>query len=200
LSESAEQPVYNIVGERVALGPLRRDLLPLYLRWLNDFEVMTSYGLRIRSMGGEAGQSWYDRLIRNERNAAFTVYELGGGRPIGEADLRNIDELHRTAEFSIFIGEKHCWGKGYGTEATLLVLSYAFTALSLHNVMLRVRRANERGIRAYTKAGFQVIGRRREAHRLGGCADDIVFMDCLASEFRGPPLDRLVGTAAPPAG
>jgi RimJ/RimL family protein N-acetyltransferase len=83
----------------------------------------------------------------------------------------------------------NCWGQGYGTEATLLMLSYAFTALSLHNVMLRVRRSNERGIRAYTRAGFREIGSRREAHRLGGRADDVIFMDYLASEFRGPALE-----------
>jgi hypothetical protein len=26
-------------GEKVALGPHRRDLLPVYQRWINDFEV-----------------------------------------------------------------------------------------------------------------------------------------------------------------
>jgi RimJ/RimL family protein N-acetyltransferase len=197
LNDLGDRPVYNLVGERVALGPLRRDLLPLYVRWLNDFEVVTSYGLRVRTMGGEAGQTWYERLVRSERNAAFTIYELASGRPIGEADLRNIDELHRTADFSIFIGAKECWGQGYGTEATLLMLSYAFTALSLHNVMLRVRRSNERGIRAYTRAGFREIGSRREAHRLGGRADDVIFMDYLASEFRGPTLEQLVEAQAP---
>ena len=34
------QPIVNIVGEKVALGPLRRDLLPLYHKWSNDFEGM----------------------------------------------------------------------------------------------------------------------------------------------------------------
>lgn len=31
------EPIWNLVGELVALGPLRRDLLPLYQRWINDF-------------------------------------------------------------------------------------------------------------------------------------------------------------------
>ena len=31
----SEEPVLNIAGERVALGPLREDLLPLYGRWIN---------------------------------------------------------------------------------------------------------------------------------------------------------------------
>ena len=35
-----QQPIINFAGEKVALGPLRRDLVPLYQRWYNDFEVM----------------------------------------------------------------------------------------------------------------------------------------------------------------
>jgi hypothetical protein len=31
----SEEPILNVVGERVALGPLREDLLPLYGRWIN---------------------------------------------------------------------------------------------------------------------------------------------------------------------
>jgi hypothetical protein len=30
-----EEPILNVEGERVALGPLRRDLLPLYQRWIS---------------------------------------------------------------------------------------------------------------------------------------------------------------------
>jgi hypothetical protein len=33
----SEEPVLNIAGERVALGPLRAELSPLYGRWINDF-------------------------------------------------------------------------------------------------------------------------------------------------------------------
>ena len=37
---SSEAPILNLRGEKVALGPLRRDLVPTYLRWINDFEVL----------------------------------------------------------------------------------------------------------------------------------------------------------------
>ncbi len=42
---SKEQPVLNIVGELVALGPLREDLLPVYGRWINDFGTIRMTGL-----------------------------------------------------------------------------------------------------------------------------------------------------------
>ena len=36
----SEGPVLNVVGERVAVGPLRAELLPLYGRWINDFRTI----------------------------------------------------------------------------------------------------------------------------------------------------------------
>jgi hypothetical protein len=43
-----------------------------------------------------------------------------------------------------------------------------------------------RAHRAYGRAGFRQIGRRRRAHRVAGDVEDIVFMDCLATEFKRP--------------
>jgi hypothetical protein len=41
----SEEPILNVLGERVALGPLREDLLPLYGRWINDFRTIRILGL-----------------------------------------------------------------------------------------------------------------------------------------------------------
>ena len=45
---------------------------------------------------------------------------------------------------------------------------------------------NAAGIRAYQKAGFKEIGRRRECRMMGGKLWDEVYMDCLSSEFERP--------------
>ena len=50
----------------------------------------------------------------------------------------------------------------------------------------------ERGIRAYTRAGFRVFGRQRERCWLSGRAYDIIWMDCLAREVESPVLRRLL--------
>jgi RimJ/RimL family protein N-acetyltransferase len=63
--------------------------------------------------------------------------------------------------------------------------------LGLHNVLLSTYGYNERAVRAYTRAGFRVMGRQREAARLGDQVYDVIFMDCLATEFRSP-LKRVV--------
>jgi diamine N-acetyltransferase len=59
--------------------------------------------------------------------------------------------------------------------------------------MLRVYAHNTRGIRAYERAGFRVFGCRREAVRRGGALIDMVYMDCLATEFKSPVLQFILG-------
>jgi RimJ/RimL family protein N-acetyltransferase len=190
--DRAETPILNILGEQVALGPRRRDLLPLYLRWINDFEVTRTLGQPLRPMTWEEEEAWYDRANGSQGDVGFTIYERATLRPIGNTGLHGINYREGTAEFGILIGEKDCWGKGYGTEATRLMLDYGFTALGLQSIMLRVHSHHERAIRAYTRAGFRHAGRWRQAHRLAGTAHDVIFMDCLAEEFQSPVLAAVI--------
>lgn len=180
----------NIVGERVALGPLRRDLLPTYQRWINDFPTTRMMTVP-HPLTLEQETAWYERVAGAEQDAMFTMYELSTWRPIGTAGLSGIDYRDRTAELGIMIGEADARGKGYGTEATSLILDYAFRVLGLHSVMLRVFEYNPAARRAYERAGFRECGRRRQSHQMGGRLWDVIYMDCLATEFESPVLGRV---------
>jgi RimJ/RimL family protein N-acetyltransferase len=192
-----DAPVLNIVGDKVALGPMRRDLMPLYDRWFNDVEAGLPYFLQLRPHTREAREAWYERLAKDDPSVVdFLIYERATMRPIGKCNLDQIDLFNRTAEFGILIGEKDCWGKGYGTETARLMLDYGFTILGLHNVMLHVDSYNERAIRAYTRAGFREFGRRHEARRRGGRTYDVVHMECLATDFGPSRLASLLPDGA----
>jgi diamine N-acetyltransferase len=193
-------PVVNIVGKSVALGPLQRGLLPTYQRWINDFAAARNLGVPPRPVSAEAETAWFDGVAANPHEVAFTIYERAAWRPIGNTGLHAVDHRNRTAEFGILIGEPDARGRGFGTEATRLMLDYAFTALGLHNVMLRVFAYNLAGLRAYQKAGFREFGRRREAVFMGGRLWDVVFMECLASEFTSPVLAGVFAPDEPRAG
>ena len=186
---SKDTPLFNIVGEKVALGPLRKDLLPTYTCWMNNFNTLRTMVLIPLPLTLGQEKQWYEGAIaRNEASIEYTIYERSTERPIGNTGMHGIDFRNRTAEFGIIIGEPDARGKGYGTEATQLILGYAFTALGLHNVMLRVFAYNPAGIRAYAKAGFKEYGRRRESQFMGGRYWDVIYMDCLASEWGPSPV------------
>ena len=191
MGENTERPILNIVGERVALGPLRRELLPLYQRWISDLGTMRTLDLPPYPMTMEKEQDWYERVSKAENDVPFTIYERETLRPIGNTGLHEVDYRSRTASFGIIIGEPECRGKGYGTETTRLMLDYAFTALGLHNVMLIVFEFNGAGIKAYEKAGFKEFGRRRECRLMGGKLWDEIQMDCLSTEFESTVLRRI---------
>jgi len=179
-----DAPVITIRGENVGLGPIRRDLLPLHVKWANDPDVTLTLGGWAGPSTLEAQQAWYERDSKGDGSKiTFLIYELASMRPIGCTDLGSIDHFNRTAWFSIFIGEKDCWGKGYATEATRLMLRYGFGPLNLHIVTLTVHADNQHAIRAYTRAGFQIVGCRREVVRRAGQCVDLVLMDCLAHEL-----------------
>jgi RimJ/RimL family protein N-acetyltransferase len=191
MDDSAGGPALTIAGEHVALGPLRRDLIPLYQRWMNNLGTMRTLDLPPYPMTMEKEQDWYDSQSRAESDVSFTIYESETLRPIGNTGLHEVDYRNRTASFGIIIGEPECRGKGYGTETTRLMLDYAFTALGLHNVMLIVFEFNAAGIKAYQRAGFKEFGRRRECRLVGGKLWDEIQMDCLSTEFESTVLRRV---------
>ena len=86
------------------------------------------------------------------------------------------------AEFGIAIGERR--GQGLGTEATRLVLDFAFHVLQLRNVLLVTLEWNVAGLTAYERAGFRRVGVRRGAVMSRGREPtDFVIMDAVPEDF-----------------
>ena len=176
-----ERPIVNIEGGDVALGPLRRDLIPSYQRWNNDFATTRTLA-RSQPTTFEQEATSYEHLMKSDQGTFFTIYERATWRAIGLTYLWQIDHRNRTAEFGIVIGEADCRGKGYGTATARLMLDYAFSDLGLHSVFLTVYEYNVAGRRAYEKAGFREFGRRHQCHQMGGRLWDVIYMECLSSE------------------
>ena len=66
------------------------------------------------------------------------------GRLIGLTTFSDLDPDNGCVLFHISIGEHDAWDRGYGTEATELMLELAFERIGLHRVGLSVFSFNER--------------------------------------------------------
>ena len=160
------QPILNIVGDKVALGPLSRELLyELDLTWGNDFEVTKTHGKPSSPVTAEMVAAKYERILQAHDELWFLLYERSTLRPIGTTFFSQMVRLYQTAEFNLTIGAKDCWGRGYGTETTRLMLRYAFATLGFNMIWLRVHSTNQRGVQAYLRAGFAFQWRHDQRRR-----------------------------------
>ena len=81
------------------------------------------------------------------------------GAPIGEIQLKDIDETKKECTLSIHMQNDRQKGKGYGTIAEQLAVDYAFKVLGMEAVNADTLLKNERSRRVLEKAGFQCVGR-----------------------------------------
>jgi len=177
-------PVSNMKGDLVALGPLRREWLPLYQHWLNDFDMLKLVDRRFRPHSSEWITQWYERHASGSQDSLlFTIIANDDARPVGNIALQDVDYRNRTAELGIYIGDPDARGKGFGTEAVRLMLGFGFNVLGLQNVMLRVFEYNQAAIHVYEKAGFREFGRRHQCQFMDGRFWDVVLMECVARDF-----------------
>ena len=91
-----DTPVVNMVGELVALGPMRRDLLPLFVRWRNDFRAMRYFDTPMPETY-EHQVAVFEHAVTAKNRAQFALYERSSLRPIGDAGLFGIDHYNQTA-------------------------------------------------------------------------------------------------------
>jgi RimJ/RimL family protein N-acetyltransferase len=185
---------FLLSGERAALGSLEREYLARLSRWFNDPDVRR--GLAHRGIVNEdAETAWYERMTAaagepRPTEVPFSIHDAADGELVGVCGLENIDHNFSRADFGIFLGQRR--GTGIGTDATGLALEWAFTIIGLHNVMLESYEYNEQAIRSYERAGFQVIGTRRDAVRALGRRWDSVLMDATAEGFYGSTRPRRI--------
>jgi RimJ/RimL family protein N-acetyltransferase len=173
-----------LVGETIVLRRHRPENLAAFRRWYSDAEVARLTRYRDGPMRPDEIDRFFTARVLGIDSLTLAVHLRAKDRLIGSCAFSQLDADNGSALFHITIGEKDLWGRGYGTEATRMMLAHAFTSMGLHRVGLAVFAFNERAIRSYEKVGFVVEGRARDAIHRDGQYWDEIDMSMLESEWR----------------
>jgi RimJ/RimL family protein N-acetyltransferase len=121
--------VHTLNGQKVSLCPksiadARRDYI-----WQKDAELMAFSG------NEPLKESFLEYLAQSVTSYSpkadvemFAIRTMSQNRHIGNCALYNISRAEGEAQLGIAIGERDCWGQGYGADAVRTLVGYALTS------------------------------------------------------------------------
>jgi diamine N-acetyltransferase len=173
-----------IKGDKIYLAELDRANAETIRAWLNDPEVHRYLLVGRVPLTKEEEERFYDSQSVSSDAYNFEIHVAADGRYIGNVGLKDVSLVHRHGEIGLVIGSKEDWGKGYGADAIVTCLRFAFFTLGLHAVRICTEERHERALELYRRLGFVETGREREwIFREGRFVDHVLF-SMLDSEYR----------------
>ena len=161
--ESQEATAVVRQGHLVELREHQLSNRDQFIAWYADAEIVEMLRHDLSPLSPARARSYFDSIIlpSSARGTCWAIHERATGNFIGSTAVTDI-QSNKSCYFRIVIGEKQAWGKGYGTEATTLVIHEAFETLGLEQIRLEVFAHNVRAQRTYERVGFHETGRHVE--------------------------------------
>lgn len=168
--------------ELVPLDPDDETHVEIYQRSRNDPEMRVTGGYggcltREQAREGIAGRQ------DTEASSALCAIRVEGD-VVGWAGAFLSDVRARVAEVAYYVLPEY-WGNGYASEATRLLVTFAFEELNARRVEASVQADNPGSRRVLEKLDFQQEGTKREAYYKEGEYKDITLWSLLETEFAG---------------
>lgn len=127
----------------------------LYKEWTNDESIYMDMNLFKTFVYNEAAVDRYYDSKQNHSRILFAV--MLENKPIGEVQLKDIDNIKKECTLSIHMQNDEAKDKGYGTEAEKLAIKYAFEKLGMNAVNADTVLKNTRSQYVMEKVGFKFI-------------------------------------------
>ena len=166
-------------GEDVTLQTVEEEDLEFLRDAINDPEVRKGL-MATKPINGHQEREYFEERISSDDDVSLLICH--DDEPVGSVGLHHDDGRSGSAEIGIFLAPEY-HGRGYGTEASRLLVTYALDELRLHRVQARVLATNEASQRVWEKLGFEREGVHREEQYKDGEYVDVVYFGVLEDEW-----------------
>lgn len=171
-----------LTSNKIFLRPIELEDAEFLSKGENDPIVRESLFLALPvSLTNE--QEKIEQYIKSKDAVVLTIIEKDMNKPVGQTAFFRVDYISRAAVFYLAILDPAHWSQGLGTEATQLMVDYAFNTLNLNRIQLHVCAENTPAIKIYQRVGFQKEGILRQAMFRNGAYHDFWVMGILRSDW-----------------
>jgi RimJ/RimL family protein N-acetyltransferase len=181
------QTGFLATSPRVGLRPPAWEDLTRFEQWAQEplLEQMVGSNLLYVCRHLGAYHPDFTPLVLNDPTALTLLVQplAGTERPVGYVRLYNIDLIEQFAFLETAVAELRALRKGWGIEASRLLLAYAMDALGLCRVEAKVYAYNLLSINSLERNGFIREGVLRQARSYDGQRWDILLFSILREEM-----------------
>lgn len=170
-----------IRGKHLWLRTVERRDLETMRRWRNSPEIARFYE-DMRPIGEAQQEQWFQRMSQDANSYYFIIEDASG--PLGVCNLKNVNWIHRNADWGIYFAPREQGNAMLPVEASLLLLDWAFDCLNLHKVQAAVFPHNRRAKSLNKGLGFREEGVLKEHIFHEGRYTDLVLVAVFPDQYR----------------
>ena len=146
---------------KVFLRPLvRDDASPEYLSWLHNTEITKFLHLDHPSSSVDDLALYVSQMQVSPNDFLFGIFEKVDGRHIGNIKLGGVNWTHSYGDVGLLLGNQNYHGRGYASDALVLLCDFAFQELNIHKLIAGLHTESFASINLFTRAGFALEGTR----------------------------------------
>lgn len=164
-------------SKKIILRPIERNDLAVLNKWKNDEQVYMYLGGGFQPISPDQQEKWLDSMIDLTGNSRrFMILDVSE-KPVGMVGLYGINWIHRTCEIGVYIGDVEERGKGYASEACILIEKYAACYLNLRKIKLCLVSDNEPAFSMWKKLGYIEVGEYVDERFINGKYCNVKIME-----------------------
>lgn len=175
-----------LVGKRISLHGLRPEDLRAdapYYSWLEDLSL-DEYTERSYFPNSEGRMlDYYNRSTTNTSLVLLGIFDNETGLHVGNITLQDINLMNRRAFIAYLLGDASFAGRGYVTDAVLMMMYYGFNRLNLNRIYGGVSALHGASRKVCAKVGLKEEGLQRQTLYRNGEYSDSVPVGALRDEW-----------------
>ena len=179
--EKQAHRVVTVRGCKIILRPPNKITdLPLFYQSVNEQDI-TEF---LQTNGGfslTAEEQWFDGLAERTNDFVFAVC-LPDDTAIGCMGLHRVNWIDRTAVTGSWLAKDY-WGRGFGTDAKMHLLWFAYDRLNLRKICSAALAHNVRSIGHNQHCGYQIESTLKQQHFKNGQYHDLVQLACYREDW-----------------